>query len=244
MSTEFTVYPAIDLAGGQCVRLRQGDPARAETFSDDPVAVARRWVAEGARRLHVVDLDGAFAGAPRQMDIVAAVAAVGVPVQVGGGLRTEADVAAAFAAGAARVVVGTGALEPGFLDGLVARFGGGRIVVGLDARGQRIAVRGWADESSVHPAEVAAAALRAGCIEGVYTQVRRDGMLAGPDLEGLDALLTTGLRVVASGGVAGVDDVRALASRAAAGCAGVILGRALYTGAVGLRDALRAADEA
>jgi phosphoribosylformimino-5-aminoimidazole carboxamide ribotide isomerase len=238
----FAVLPAIDLRAGRCVRLVQGDPGREEVFGDDPVAVARRWVDEGAEALHVVDLDGAFAGSPRQLSLVAAIAAAAdVPVQVGGGLRAEADVAAALAAGAARVVVGTRALEEGFLRRLLERWGPERVLVGLDARGDRLAVAGWRQELPVGVEEAARRLRTWGITTVVYTQVLRDGTLQGPDLEGLGRVRRAGLCVVVSGGVGSAADVRAVAR---AGACGVVLGRALYAGRITLAEARAAAAEA
>jgi phosphoribosylformimino-5-aminoimidazole carboxamide ribotide isomerase len=236
-----TVYPAVDLRGGRCVRLLQGDPGREERFPGDPVAVACGWVRAGARALHVVDLDGAFAGRPEQLPILRRIApAAGVPVQWGGGLRTEEDVAAAFAAGAARVVVGTRALDAAFLSALVRRWGPERVVGGLDARGDRVAVEGWRTTSALGLGEAAALLWAAGVREAVFTQVVRDGMLGGPDLDGLRTVTAAGLAAIASGGVSSEDDLRRL--RAVPGCSGAILGRALYAGRITLQAALAAAE--
>lgn len=238
----FAVYPAIDLRGGRCVRLQQGDPAREEAFGDDPVAVARRWAAGGARALHVVDLDGAFAGEPRQMDLVAAVvAASGLPVQFGGGLRTQADLERAFAAGVARVVLGTRALDPAFLRESFARFRPERVAVALDARGRRVTVEGWRAEAGWDLGELAGRLRVAGALVAVFTQVERDGMLSGADAASVAELTARGLSVVASGGVSSAADVRILAR---AGAVGAIVGRALYTGRVALADLLRAEGDA
>jgi phosphoribosylformimino-5-aminoimidazole carboxamide ribotide isomerase len=240
----FVLYPAIDLRGGRCVRLQQGEPARQQVFSSDPVAVARGFVAEGAQALHVVDLDGAFAGAPQQLPLVAAlVRAAGVPVQFGGGLRAVADVEAALEAGVWRVVVGTRALEPAFFGELLRRFGPERIVAGLDVRGRRVVVAGWQGEAAVDLPEAAERLRGLGAQEAVCTQVLRDGMLAGPDLAAVDVVAAAGLRVVASGGVSSLADVRALAARTTQGVAGAIVGRALYTGTLRLSAALAAARE-
>lgn len=241
MST-LLLLPAIDLRGGRCVRLVQGDPGREQVFGDDPAAMARRWVEEGAQALHVVDLDGAFAGRPQQLHLLAAIAeAVDVPVQFGGGLRTEEDVDAALQAGAARVVVGTRALEEAFFRRLLDRWGPGRIVAGLDAKGDTVAVAGWVEESGVRVPE-AASRLRAwGAELAVYTQVQRDGMLSGPDLDGIRRVMGQGLGVIASGGVTTAEDIRNLAGM---GAAGAILGRTLYAGRLALSDALRAAASA
>lgn len=236
------VYPAIDLRGGVAVRLQQGDPTRQEMVAADPVEAARRWAAEGAAALHVVDLDGAFAGAPVHLELVGAMArAVSVPVRLGGGLRTVADIAAALAAGVDSVVVGTRALEADFLQSVLDRWGPERVVVGLDARGDEVAVAGWRSGSGVRLADAAAQVRAWGAAEAVFTQVQRDGMLSGPDLDGLRQVVNAGLRVVASGGVSSAADVAFLAALEPAGVCGAILGRALYAGRITLAEALRAA---
>lgn len=236
-----TVYPAIDLKAGRCVRLAQGDTARETVYGDDPAAVARRWVGEGAQALHVVDLDGAFAGRPVQLATVRAIAAAaGVPVQLGGGLRSLGDLEAAFAAGASRAVVGTRALDPDFLARAVARHGG-RLVAALDARDGVVAVAGWRELSGVRVTEAALRLKEAGVNEVLYTDVAHDGMLDGPDLAGVAALVATGLRVIASGGVASAEDIRSLK---AAGAAAAVVGKALYDGRLTLAAALEAAREA
>lgn len=232
------LYPAIDLRGGRCVRLIQGDAARETVYGDDPAAVARRWVGEGAAALHVVDLDGAFTGRPLQLETVRAVAAAaGVAVQVGGGLRTLEDLQRVFAAGAARAVVGTRALDPEFLAAALDGWGS-RIVAALDARDGIVAVAGWRELSGVAVAEAAERLRRAGVAEAVYTNVANDGMLQGPDVEGVAALAATGLAVIASGGVSSLDDVARLK---AVGAAGAIVGKALYDGRLTLRAALEVA---
>ena len=240
--TAFTVLPAIDLRARQCVRLVQGDPAQSEVFAHDPVAVACRFVAEGARALHVVDLDGAFAGHPCQLDLVAdIVRAAAVPVQFGGGLRRASDVDAAFASGVDRVVLGTRALDPAFFGGMLAKWGPKRIVAGLDARGAELAVAGWRERTGLDAGAVAARLRAAGAERAVYTQVQRDGMLAGPDLEGIGRIADRGLQVIASGGVTTAEDIRTLAAMHPRGVCGAILGRALYAGRVTLAEALAAA---
>jgi phosphoribosylformimino-5-aminoimidazole carboxamide ribotide isomerase len=240
------VYPAIDLRGGRCVRLREGDFARETVYGDDPVAMARRWVDAGATWLHVVDLDGAVAGRPVQLALVRAVcAAVAVPVQVGGGIRTAADADAVLGAGARRVVVGTMAIrEP---DACAALCGAnpGRVAVGLDAQGGRARVAGWLEGSDADVVALAptVAAMGAACI--VYTDIGRDGTEQGPDLDGTRAVArAAGIPVIASGGVGTTEHVRAVAALAAEGVDGVIVGRALYTGAVDLGAALAAVRDA
>jgi phosphoribosylformimino-5-aminoimidazole carboxamide ribotide isomerase len=237
------VYPAIDLRGGRCVRLREGDFARETVYGDDPVAMARRWAAEGAAWLHVVDLDGARAGAPVQSDVVAAICrAVAIPVQVGGGLRDAAAVAQVLAAGAARAIVGTIAVSAPAVCEAICRAHPGRVAVGLDARGGRLRTAGWLEESEAQVVAVAPRVAAMGAVAIVYTDIARDGTETGPDLDGTRAVARAAdIPVIASGGVGRVEDVRAVAALASSGVAGVIVGRALYTGAVRLADALAAA---
>jgi phosphoribosylformimino-5-aminoimidazole carboxamide ribotide isomerase len=233
------VFPAIDLLEGRAVRLRQGDPSRVAFVGDDPVAVARRWVDEGAAWLHVVDLDGALSGSPRHLALVERICrAVPVPVQAGGGLRTVADLRAAYEAGAARAVLGTAALDAGVLREALERYGD-RIAAALDARDGAVAVRGWSETASLTVVEAARTLAAAGAARFVYTSVARDGMLTGPDLDGLAALrAAVAVPVVLAGGVGSAADVLAAAR---AGADGVIIGRALYDGRLSLADALRAA---
>jgi len=238
----FELFPAIDLLDGRAVRLYQGDYERGTVYNDDPVAQARAFAAAGARWIHVVDLDAARSGTPRNRDTIAAIAAaVDVPVQTGGGVRDEEAAEALFAAGVARVVVGTAALErPDFVRSLATRH---RVVVGLDARGRDVAVRGWEDRSGRDLLDVAAEFADAGVEALVVTEIGRDGTLGGPDLDGLaDVLSTTDLPVIASGGVGALDDLRALVALRSAqrSLAGVIIGRALYEGAFTLDEALAA----
>lgn len=230
------VYAAIDLRGGRAVRLRQGDPAREDVFADDPVAVARRWAAEGAAWLHLVDLDGALAGAPRHVEVVGRICrAVSVPVQVGGGLRRLADVEAVLAAGAARAILGTAALAGPLLRQAVGRFCD-RIAVALDARRGAVTVSGWQAVTALPLLEAARRVVADGAPRVIYTDVMRDGMLAGPDLQGLAALVRAlPVPVILAGGVTTPDDVRAAG---AAGAEGVIVGRALYEGRLRLAELL------
>lgn len=233
------VIPAIDLQGGRCVRLVEGQADTATVFGD-PVVWARRWVAAGAERLHVVDLDGAFAGGPRHAAVIAAVVqAVPVPVEVGGGLRDLQTVAGALATGARWAIVGTGAaLDPAFLEEICRRFPD-RILVGVDASDGRIAVEGWTRLLPLTALDLARRAAAAGAAAVVYTDVRRDGTGRGPNLEATAALAgAAGLPVVASGGIAGLEDLVRLA--AIPGVVGAVVGRALYTGALDLRAAVAA----
>lgn len=238
------VYPAIDLRGGRCVRLLQGAFDRETVYGDDPVAMARRWEAAGARWLHVVDLDGARAGRPVQTDLVRAIcAAVEIPVQVGGGLRAAAAVETVLAAGAARVVVGTAAVEDPELCRALCRSHPGKIALGLDARAGRLRVAGWTQDGGLLATDLAAAAAGMGAAAIIYTDIGRDGTQEGPDIAGTrEVARAAEIPVIASGGVGSLAHVRAVAALAADGVAGVIVGRALYTGAVDLAAALAAAE--
>src|SRR5690606_22342016 len=201
------IIPAIDLRGGRCVRLVQGDFARETAYDDDPVRVARRWADLGARWIHVVDLDGARAGKPMQLDLVREIAEVGVPVELGGGLRTLADLDAAFAAGVSRAVLGTAAVErPALMAEAVERFGAERIVLGVDARGGRVAVRGWEQVSDVAAEDVITQARDAGIPRVIYTDIERDGTLTAPNFAAIAAMARIGLPLIASGGVARRED--------------------------------------
>ncbi len=235
------VIPAIDLQGGRCVRLVEGRADSATVFGEDPVAMARQWVERGARRLHVVDLDGAFAGAPRHASAFhAMVAAVPeVPVQVGGGLRDLPALEAVFETGARWAVLGTAAaLEPALLGAACARWPG-RILVGVDAVDGQVAVRGWLDVLPLGAHELARRSAAVGAAGVIYTDIRRDGTGRGPNLEATAALAAaSALPVIASGGIAGLDDLVRLA--AIPNVVGAIVGRALYTGAVDLRAAMAA----
>jgi phosphoribosylformimino-5-aminoimidazole carboxamide ribotide isomerase len=234
------VIPAIDLQGGRCVRLVEGRADSATVFGDDPVAWARRWAAEGAPRLHVVDLDGAFAGGPRQAALIRAIAeAVPVPVEVGGGLRDLDTVGGALATGARWAILGTGAaLDPAFLDAACRRWPD-RILVGVDAVDGRVAVDGWTRTLPLPALELGRRAAAAGAGAVIYTDVRRDGTGRGPNLEATAALAAgAGLPVIASGGIGSVEDLARVAG--IPGVVGAIVGRALYTGAVDLRAAAAA----
>jgi len=229
------LYPAIDLLGGKCVQLYQGDYGRSRVYGDDPVAQAKAFAAEGAPWVHMVDLDAARTGSPRNRDLIAAVAgAVDVPVQTGGGVRDDAAADALFDAGVRRVVVGTAALEsPDWVRRLARRYPGG-VAVGLDARGRDVAVRGWLEDSGRDVVDVAREFEDAGVAALVVTEIGRDGTLEGPALDQLAAVLeATSLDVVASGGVGSLDDLRALAALevGARRLAGAIVGTAIYEGA-------------
>jgi len=232
------VIPAIDLKGGRCVRLVQGKASAETVFSDDPVAVAERWESEGARRLHVVDLDGAFGGGPAQTALIHKIArAVSIPVEVGGGLRTMEHVEAVLETGASWAIVGTrAALDTAFLGDVCRRFED-RIIVGLDASDGRVAVDGWTRVLELEAVTLARDAAAAGVGTIIYTDIARDGTQTGPNVRSTEALARAAkISVIASGGVGSLEDIRQLA--AIPGIDGVIVGRALYTGAVSLRAAL------
>jgi phosphoribosylformimino-5-aminoimidazole carboxamide ribotide isomerase len=232
------LYPAIDLKEGQAVRLRRGDMAQATVFNTDPAAQARAFVAAGAGWLHLVDLDGAFAGRPMNRAAVEAIlAAVAVPCQLGGGIRDRFTIDSWLAAGVTRVILGTAALKDPELVKEACRVHPGRVAVGIDARGGRVAVQGWAETAEISALELALRFEDAGVAAIVFTDIDRDGLLGGANVEATAALahqLST--PVIASGGVASLDDLRAL--RDAGGIAGAIIGRALYDGRIVLKDAL------
>src|SRR5262249_50921320 len=242
------VYPAIDLRGGRCVRLTQGDFARATVYGDDPVTMARRWEALGARWLHVVDLDGARAGRPVQASLVAAIcAAVRIPGQGGGGLRDAAAVERMLDAGAARGVVGTVAVRDPALCAALGRAFPSRVAVGLGApdglgrvAGEGVVrVAGWLEGEAVDAPTLARAAAACGAACIVYTDIGRDGTEQGPDVAGTRSVArAAGVPVIASGGIGTPEHLRTVAALEADGVAGVIVGRALYSGALDMRDAL------
>jgi phosphoribosylformimino-5-aminoimidazole carboxamide ribotide isomerase len=235
----WNVYPAIDLRRGRVVRLKQGDPKQETKYADDPLAVARRWQDAGAEWLHVVNLDGAFGerGAENR-DALARILSTGLKVQFGGGLRDLADVRWALELGASRVVIGTAAVkDPALVEAALAAFGPGRVAVGIDARTGKVQTHGWKEAAPVTAVELAQRWADAGVRWTIFTDVARDGMGRGLNLEATTQLAQkTGLHVIASGGVASLDDVRQTYE---AGLSGVIIGRALYEGQVALEDALR-----
>ena len=232
------VIPAVDLRGGRCVRLRQGRPEAETVFSDDPLAVARAWAQQGAPRLHVVDLDGAFAGTPKQLGLIEEIArGIPVPVEAGGGLRSLEAVETLLASGARWAMLGTrAALDPSFLEEACRRFAG-RIIVAVDASDGRVAVDGWTQRLDIPAVDLARRAAQAGAAEILYTDIARDGTETGPNLSSTAAVAAAaGLPLLASGGVGSLEDLRRLAG--IPGVIGVVVGRALYTGAVDLKQAL------
>jgi phosphoribosylformimino-5-aminoimidazole carboxamide ribotide isomerase len=245
VTTAPALFPAIDILGGRCVRLLQGDYGQETVYGNDPAAQARAFQDAGATWVHVVDLDAARTGDPVNRQVVAEVAAtLDVPVQAGGGVRTLDDARTLFDAGVSRVVMGTAAIEDPELVDQVADLG--RVAVGLDIRGEEVAVRGWTEGTGLLLTDAFERFSNRGTDAFVITQIERDGTLQGPDLEGLAAALaTTGVDVVASGGVGRPSDLKDLADLAVAGrrLAGIILGRALYEGTVDLAAAIQTLKE-
>lgn len=235
------IFPAIDLHQGRCVRLRRGQLDAETSYSDDPIGVARHWVSQGAEWLHVVNLDGAFETASANLHIAGQIAAAaGIPIQLGGGLRTLADMQEALMLGIARVILGTVALRhPRLIGQAVERFGAERISVGIDARGGKVAVRGWQELSETSAVELARAMYTQGVRRVVYTDIARDGMLTGVNVEATRQLAEkTGMLVIASGGVASLADIRAVQALEPRGVEGVIVGQALYRETISLPDAI------
>ena len=242
----FTILPAVDLKGGQCVRLRQGRADDATVYGSDPAAQARDWARQGATWLHVVDLDGAFQGRPAHLDVIGQmVAAAGIPVECGGGLRTDADLEALLARGVRRAILGTRALERADELAALARKYGARLAVGIDAREGFVQVKGWTETSRTTAVELARRAAAAGVQTIIYTDTATDGMLRGPNFGGTAALCDAvgpGCGIIASGGITTADDVVRLRRLGKANLAGAIVGKALYEGRTTLADLLAAAE--
>ncbi len=246
MNKEFTIYPAIDLRNGRVVRLKFGDPNQQTTFSDDPVAIAQQWIAAGATWLHVVNLDGAFSEAgTANWQILPQLTQQNAKVQFGGGVRSLDDVARVLTAGAARVILGTVAIEqPDMVTAAIAQFGAEKIAVGIDARDGRVKTRGWMGDTAVSPIELGTQMKASGVQTVIYTDISRDGMLTGVNVAKTAELAqATGLQVIASGGVASLQDIEQTLAVAEQGVVGVITGRALYDGRLDLREALEVVNE-
>jgi len=235
----FIIYPAIDIRGGKCVRLVQGDYNRETVYNDDPVAVAQEWEAQGARWVHLVDLDGAKAGRPVNDELIGRIAsALRVPVQVGGGLRAEADVDRLLGLGVSRVILGTAAIEDRAFVRRVLERHGDRIAIGIDARDGLVATRGWLETSAVKAEDLAVELAGEGAQTFIFTDISRDGMMGGPNVEAIVRLAKlSGRTVIASGGVSKLEDLARLAGHAADGVGGAIVGKALYTGGIRLAEA-------
>jgi phosphoribosylformimino-5-aminoimidazole carboxamide ribotide isomerase len=237
------IYPAIDLRGGKVVRLKEGDPTRQTVFSDDPVATAQAWAADGAKWIHMVNLDGAFAAANGNGVILEAIAKLNVPVQFGGGLRRIDDVQEAIERGASRVVLGTAAIErPELLVEAVQRWGEDCVCVALDARDGKVTTHGWQNTTEMTPIELGKQMGAMGIRHALYTDVNRDGGLSGVNIHATVTLAQeTGLAVIASGGVSTVDEIRQLSASGVV--AGAVIGMALYEGRMTLPEAIEAAGD-
>jgi phosphoribosylformimino-5-aminoimidazole carboxamide ribotide isomerase len=232
------IYPAIDLRGGKVVRLKEGDPNQQKVFSDDPIATAQQWIGQGASWIHIVNLDGTFATINDNVRILEAVAKFDVQVQFGGGLRSIKDIERAIEQGASRVIIGTAAIgQPELVSEAVKRWGSERIAVGLDARDGKVATRGWQNKTDMTPLELGKQMVERGVIHALYTDVNRDGLLQGVNVESTAMLAReTGMQVIASGGVSSLEDIKRLKSTGI--IAGAVVGMALYEGRFGLADAL------
>lgn len=241
------IIPAIDLKDGQCVRLRQGRMDDSTTFSEDPVAVAARWVNAGCRRLHLVDLNGAFAGKPVNGDIVKAIARAypTLPIQIGGGIRSGDTIEAYLQAGVSYLIIGTKAVkEPEFVGEMCRQFRD-KIIVGLDAQDGKVATDGWAEVSEVLATDLARQFANDGVSAIVYTDISRDGMMQGVNVEATVAMAKASpIPVIASGGITNMDDIRALSAVASQGILGAITGRAIYEGTLDVREAQSWCDSA
>lgn len=236
------IYPAIDIRGGQCVRLRQGDYSQETVFGKDPAEMARRWVQDGATFLHLVDLDGAKAGKPVNGAAIGAITkSVAVPCQLGGGIRTEKDIQQALSWGVERVIIGTKALQdPRWLEEMSRQYPG-KIVLGIDAKHGKVATGGWLDVSEKSALELARECDGWPLAALVYTDISKDGMMQGPNVAAMgDMARAVSLPVIASGGVTTIDDVRRLKEVGLAGC---IIGRAIYEGNIDLKEALKVAKD-
>ncbi|MDD5229239.1 MAG: 1-(5-phosphoribosyl)-5-[(5-phosphoribosylamino)methylideneamino]imidazole-4-carboxamide isomerase [Methylococcales bacterium] len=239
------LIPAIDLKEGKCVRLRQGRMDDDTVFSDNPVEVAGRWVDAGAKRIHLVDLDGAFAGKPRNADVITAIAKAypNLPVQIGGGIRDEATIEAYLNAGVQYVIIGTKAVqEPQFVREMATKFSG-HVMVGLDAKDGKVATDGWATVSQFDVIELALEFQENGVAAIIYTDISRDGMMQGVNIEATARLARAiSIPVIASGGITNLDDIYALGKVAADGIMGAITGRAIYEGTLDFAEGQRIAD--
>ncbi|NJL98533.1 MAG: 1-(5-phosphoribosyl)-5-[(5-phosphoribosylamino)methylideneamino]imidazole-4-carboxamide isomerase [Synechococcaceae cyanobacterium SM2_3_2] len=236
------VIPAIDLLGGQCVRLYQGDYAQAETVGADPLTQAQQWADQGATRLHVVDLDGAKSGDPVNHAVIGQIAQqLSIPVQVGGGIRSVAGAESLLSAGVSQVIVGTLAVEePELLAQLCQQFPG-QIIVGIDARDGWVATRGWIETSRIRATDLVEQVAQLGAVSIIYTDIQRDGTLQGPNLAQLRAVAqVSGIPVIASGGIGSLTDLLSLLTLEPLGVTGVIVGKALYAGAFDLKSAHQA----
>jgi phosphoribosylformimino-5-aminoimidazole carboxamide ribotide isomerase len=239
--SSFIIYPAIDIRGGKCVRLVQGDYNQETVYNENPVEVAKEWEAKGASWIHLVDLDGAKAGHPVNDELVGRIArSVNVPVQIGGGIRTIADVERYMELGVSRVILGTAAIEDrAFVEEVLARYGE-KVAIGIDARDGLVATRGWLETSSVKAEDLAVELAAKGAKTFIFTDISRDGMMGGPNTEAIANLARiSGQTVIASGGVSQMSDLTKLAEHTQEGVGGAIVGKALYIGNIDLAQAVQ-----
>ncbi|NJP37125.1 1-(5-phosphoribosyl)-5-[(5-phosphoribosylamino)methylideneamino]imidazole-4-carboxamide isomerase [Alkalicoccus luteus] len=239
--TDFTIYPAIDMRGGKCVRLLQGDYDKETVYGDSPYDMAAAFAEKGASWIHMVDLDGAKAGKPvNDAHVIRAASELNAKIQIGGGIRTEEDIVRYLEAGVARVILGSSAVaDPEFASDMLQKYGS-RIAIGIDARDGYAATHGWLETSQVKADELGKRLAEAGAETFIMTDISKDGMMSGPNVEAIASLgRATGKRVIASGGVSSIEDVKELALRSGDGISGAIIGKALYTDAVTLEDALK-----
>jgi phosphoribosylformimino-5-aminoimidazole carboxamide ribotide isomerase len=235
------IIPAIDLKEGKCVRLEQGLMDKATVYSDDPATTARLWESQGAEVLHVVDLNGAFAGVPKNLDAIKAIrGAIKIPIEVGGGIRDIATISSLVAIGIDRIILGTAAIEnPAFVQEACGMFPG-KIIVGIDAKDGMVAIKGWAEVTKVKAIDLAKQMQEYGVIAIIYTDIRRDGMMTGPNIEATKALAEAlRIPVIASGGVHTMKDIEDLLAVRCKGVTGVITGKAIYSGSLNLREAIQ-----
>jgi phosphoribosylformimino-5-aminoimidazole carboxamide ribotide isomerase len=234
------IIPAIDLKDGKCVRLKQGLMDQATVYSDDPATTAKQWEAQGAELLHVVDLDGAFAGVPKNLEAIKAIrAAVKMSIEVGGGIRDVATTELLVSIGIDRIILGTAAIEnPSFVEAACKKFPG-KIIVGIDAKDGLVAIKGWAEVTKVKAIDLAKQMQEHGVVAVIYTDIKRDGMLSGPNIEATKALAEAlRIPVIASGGVHTMKDIENLLAVRYSGVSGVITGKAIYSGSLDLKEAL------
>ena len=234
------IIPAIDLKEGKCVRLEQGLMDRASVYSDDPATTAKHWESQGAEFLHVVDLDGAFAGVPKNLDAIKAIrSAVKIPIQIGGGIRDIATINTLISIGVDRIILGTAAIQnPAFVREACQKFQG-KIIAGIDAKDGMVAIKGWAEVTDVKAIDLAMQMQDYGVIAIIYTDIKRDGMLSGPNIEATRLLAKSlHIPVIASGGVATMKDIEDLLTIRYSGISGVITGKAIYSGSLNLREAI------
>ncbi|WP_379128617.1 1-(5-phosphoribosyl)-5-[(5-phosphoribosylamino)methylideneamino]imidazole-4-carboxamide isomerase [Paenibacillus sp. sgz500958] len=239
--SSFTLYPAIDIRDGKCVRLKQGDYNQETVYNDSPLQVAKAWEEQGGKFIHLVDLDGAKAGYPVNDEIIGAIAAsVNVPVQVGGGLRKLEDVEKLLGLGVSRVIIGTAAInDREFTEAVLAKYGD-KVAIGIDARNGYVATHGWLNTSETRAEDLAKHLASKGAETFIYTDISRDGMMQGPNVEGiLSMAAASGRTVIASGGVSTMDDLLRLSVHKSSGIGGAIVGKALYTGNIDLAVALQ-----